>query len=86
MFLIRAGCRDPVTVVALGPLRLGYGENIRRVPRLGVNCEDVSGGNRLPMGSAAHVFSIRAGHRDPVTVVTFGPLRPEYGGALQAGA
>eukprot|EP00959_Pyramimonas_sp_CCMP1952_P075372 1575277-Pyramimonas_sp.AAC.1 len=36
------------------------------------------------MGPALHV-RIRAGHPKRVTVVTFGLLRPEYGGSIRRG-
>eukprot|EP00959_Pyramimonas_sp_CCMP1952_P137004 2867011-Pyramimonas_sp.AAC.1 len=55
MLVIRAGHPKRVTVVTLGLLRPEFGGNVKREPRLRVNCEDISDGNPLPMGPALHV-------------------------------
>eukprot|EP00959_Pyramimonas_sp_CCMP1952_P319040 6675375-Pyramimonas_sp.AAC.1 len=55
MLVIRAGHRQPVTVVTVGVLRPELGGSIKREPRLRVKCEDISSGSPLPMGPALHV-------------------------------
>eukprot|EP00959_Pyramimonas_sp_CCMP1952_P182162 3808795-Pyramimonas_sp.AAC.1 len=57
MLVIRTGHWQNVIVVTFGALRPELGGSIKREPRLGVNCEEVSCESPFLMGPAFHVGS-----------------------------